>query len=617
MKFFQDKNLIWNVFQINYQNVNIIVDDALKKQNNWLSLNTLLVINHSSSNEQIIARVVDVTPIPQDSQKIASLIEIYKEKDENDEIDIVTKNMLSSTAYKCKILWMIFTEEWKTKFGSDLANFYSPHTYKVYKPYWTELENLIKLSAWFDINQDKEDNLEKYWIIRYASSIKTKDKEIEKTPFYINPDDILARRTALFWMTRTWKSNSIKKLLQTVEKMNTSTRSIWQIIFDINWEYANTNEQDGTSIYEKYKNKVKRYSFLEKPWFEMMKVDFLDSEYKGLQEGFELIKLLLEDTTSKADYFQSFLSIDFEKPEFSDKGAMIRYNRLIALYKVLLTQAWFKNNSEEKLQFEWIDEFNKIVKIDPKKWITYEEAKYWFSELWKKYNDIEYIKNYPLKHWWKEWANEELKSLFTMLTWAKNPWWERTVSWYKKLTPLKDYHAPNQSELFYESIITELTRWNLVIIDLSQWDPRIKTMYVDRLTREIFNYNLNKFINWKHLNFFQLYFEEAHNIFPQTSNDLTQIYNRLAKEWAKYKIWLVYATQEISAISPSILKNTENWFISHLNNDSEISTLNSYYDFIDYSKTLKQFSRSTDLWYSKIKMLSYPFTLPVQIDLFE
>ena len=620
MNYYKKENFIWNVFQINYENVNILVSDDLKQKNNWLSLNTLLILSNSNweINEEIVVRVVDVANMPQDTQNISSLIEIYRDKDEDEDFDITTKKMLSSTAYKCKILWTIFKDQWKIKFGSDLSNIYNPFSYKVYKPSWKELEELIKLSAGFE-GEDNVNWLEKYWIVRYASSVKLDEqKELNlSTPFYINSSDILARRTALFWMTRTGKSNSIKKLIQTVENLNKEDRTIWQIIFDINWEYANTNEQDWTSIYEKYQNKVKRFSFLEKPMFQLMKVDFFDSNYGWLKEWFELIKLLLEEGTSKADYFQSFLNIDFEEPEVWDYWAKVRYERLIALYKVILYTAWFQINTLEKIKFDWFEELDNLINIDTKKHLSFDDAKRWFIELWKRYKDLETVTKYPEKNNWKEWASEELKSLLVILTWAKTPGSEKSVSWYKKLEPLKHYHSPNQSELFYVSILRELNRWNLVIVDLSQWDPKVKKMYVERLTKEIFNYNLKKFINWENLNYFQLYFEESHNLFPKQDTDLTQIYNRLAKEWAKYKIWLVYATQEVSAISPSILKNTENWFISHLNNDSEISYLNSFYDFKDYSKTLKQFSKNSDLWYSRIKMLSYPFTVPVQIDLFK
>ena len=41
---------------------------------------------------------------------------------------------------------------------------------------------------------------------------------------------------------------------------------VGQIVFDVNGEYANDNQQDdGTAIYQLYKKNVTRYSILEKP----------------------------------------------------------------------------------------------------------------------------------------------------------------------------------------------------------------------------------------------------------------------------------------------------------------------------------------------------------------
>jgi len=53
------------------------------------------------------------------------------------------------------------------------------------------------------------------------------------------------------------------------------------------------------------------------------------------------------------------------------------------------------------------------------------------------------------------------------------------------------------------------------------------------------------FIENKSNNFIQFYFEEAHNLFPKKDDqDLSQIYNRIAKEGAKLNLGLIYATQE-------------------------------------------------------------------------
>jgi DNA helicase HerA-like ATPase len=94
-----------------------------------------------------------------------------------------------------------------------------------------------------------------------------------------------------------------------------------------------------------------------------------------------------------------------------------------------------------------------------------------------------------------------------------------------------------------------------------------------QLSLAVFNHQVEKFSNNKlGEHYVQLYFEEAHNLFPR-NDDSRSIYSRFAKEGAKYNIGMVYSTQSPSTVSGDLLAQTENFFIAHLSSRDDVNTL--------------------------------------------
>ena len=112
-----------------------------------------------------------------------------------------------------------------------------------------------------------------------------------------------------------------------------------------------------------------------------------------------------------------------------------------------------------------------------------------------------------------------------------------------------------------------------MILDLGNANPEVMTYFSDELSRAVFHHQVHKFTNDElGDHFVQLYFEEAHNLFPRNDDSKT-IYSRFAKEGAKYHIGMVYSTQSPTTISKDLLAQTENFFIAHLSSQDDVALL--------------------------------------------
>ena len=251
--------------------------------------------------------------------------------------------------------------------------------------------------------------------------------------------------------------------------------------------------------------------------------------------------------------------------------------------------------------------------MEPKNGIPLDDAVAWFTSAWDNYRDTSGpFEAYKRKSGGREWADEDLQTLMRFLTRKAQPGTTSTrESGYRKLIRARTLHTSTIDMSFEEEIIELLRSGKIVIIDLSQGDPDIQRTYSDRVCAAIFVDGMERFIRNESPNCIQMYFEEAHNLFPRRGDiDLSGVYSRIAKEGAKLRLGLLYSTQEVSSISSNILKNTQNWFIGHLNNTDETRELVKYYDFADFERSIR---RAQDRGFLRVKTLANPFVVPVQI----
>ena len=685
---------VGDLLSLGYSEATVLVHDAARQKVGGLPLGCFLVATRMSPQAQkinlkeedsalILLRVVGHAYLSNQAQTEQHRLDAAirasdtpQNWDDDNKTDQYTLDrLLRFAGVRCNVIgtFRMAKKEsqndapWALRFGADISNFYSGQGMKVYKPLGRALQAIVNFPKPAGDAHPLSGNLVEIGRVRYSSTEISVDSRRENVAVGIEPTDLLARRTALFGMSRSGKSNTIKTIASAVFKLrnnNPQKGKIGQLIFDLNGEYCNDNPQDSGCLRniwrdggEHREEDVVTYGFFGHPndlQRRLIKVNFfgrqpdnwnsvdsVNSALAMMRVGKELIDEHFRGDT--AQYVKNFLNTSLDTPQkWEDKGEQIRYQRCVVAYRAILARAGFDKPSDlgsaqigglfsaelcEKMREAKYERTANIFKKSKVDWDALFDA---LSDLRKfmgvgerspspKFSDFNSA--YQEKRG-KSWNDDKLNGILSLLAWTGG---------VDRIRGLLDRHSIMAASDYSVEITEALVAGKLVIVDQSIGSPLEIQHSAERIMGALFDNQKKVFThppcdesgdfvrdeatgNISPPPDVVVYIEEAHNLLPAKSAELNSIWARVAKEGSKFRIGMVFSTQEPSSILSNILKNTDNWFVAHLNNQDETRELKKYYDFEAF---VEQILRAPDTGFLRMRCLSNPYIVPIQVNRFD
>ncbi len=613
------------VLDISFEEVKIITCDPYKKAVGGVPRGSFLIMAPDSLDglppHFTLLRVTGTAPTPLSQDVQQTYFELHKKS--MPELDVWTAGELQWGALSTQVLGMFYPDQSnseKMAFSGDVNNVVSGHRYKVYAPD-DELLNLIVNGT---VPQDNNFELGKLRLTECQLPFLNKPQP--NVAINISTNDFRGFRTAMFGKTRMGKSNVVKLIAQSLIETTLHDNSIGQLIFDINGEYANDNPQDGNrSLRSAYAARCHVYALTarkatpSKP----LKLNF----YEQPKQCMEVLASLLELDGKSSIYMKSFAGVNVPSIEEaiaeSNYGDKTRAIRKIQFYWAILIKAGFDIDTEKlhslglysKNTHNFNPGFNKALRQ-----AIYDHAE---MEMPAKVNSIhQLVKELELLSVFKrekkndKTLNKDGEPVFDpddgfMLDFLE----PLSGAGPAVLKPYAAYHSSNAGD-FIGEIIQLLDAGKTVILDLGNANENIRAYFADMLSKAVFRNQENKFTsNTLRNHFVQLYFEEAHNLFPKDSKTVTDVYSRFAKEGAKFHIGMVYSTQSPSTISKDLLAQTENFFVAHLASQDEANALAKMQN--SFNGLQQDILSARTPGYMRMLTFSHRFVIPVQATKFE
>ncbi|MBL8263306.1 MAG: ATP-binding protein [Xanthomonadaceae bacterium] len=614
------------VLELGFDSAKIITSDPYKLAVGGIPRGSFLImtpVNTAAAPPHFtLLRVTGVSPTPLSNQVQQTYFELHKKS--MPELDVWTQSELQWGALDCDVLGMFYADPaamQRLAYSGDVNNVVSAHRYKVFAPDDALLRVIVNGMV------KPESQIEIGALRTMECSLSS--ASTSRIPVSISMRDFKGCRTAMFGKTRLGKSNVVKLIAKGMLDATAEDKSVGQLIFDVNGEYANDNPQDGNkSIRSANADRCEVYALTLRPETpsKPLRVNF----YEQTESAIQILGSMLAQDNNTAHYVKSFASatlpsIDGIKslPE-EDKARPIRK---VQMFWAILSKAGF-DIDEKRLRAlglvsrhakHFDPHFNKDLRAaaysatgagtPPTVIDSIDILKTELEVMAQFRRDNPSDPNLTSKSSKKAMFDPDDIALLEFL----NPGAGRTGP--GMLRAYKQFHSPHAGD-FINEILNLLDEGFTVILDLGNATDQIRRYFADMLSKAVFAHQEQKFVsNTLGGRFVQLYFEEAHNLFPPDARDLTGVYARFAKEGAKFHIGMVYSTQSPSTINKDLLAQTENFFVGHLSSQDEARALGRVQ--IAFEGIEQDILRAKTPGYMRMLTMSHRFVIPVQANKFE
>jgi hypothetical protein len=614
------------VLELGFENAKIITSDPYKIAVGGIPRGSFLIMTPINAGKTpphfTLLRVTGVSPTPLSNQVQQTYFELHKKS--MPELDVWTQSELQWGALDCDVLGMFYAKPesmQRLEFSGDVNNVVSAHRYKVFAPDDALLRLIVN-------GMVKEEQRVPIGLLRTMECGLFSDGGISNIPVDISMRDFKGCRTAMFGKTRLGKSNVVKLIAQGMLASTEQDNSVGQLIFDINGEYANDNPQDGNrSLRSAHEARCQVYALTKRPGTpsKPLRLNF----YEQPSSCLEILGSMLSQDNKNSNYVRSFASVKL--PTIESIGGLppdekARPIRKIQMYWAILAKAGFEAN-EARLRARNLTSLH-VKHFDSHFNAPLRQAAYAAvqgagatppaaaTSLDQLVSELEVVAQFRRDNPNDPALNIGGKAAFdaddVALLEFLNP---NSGSGPSILRAYRNYHAPDASD-FQADILQLLDQGKTVILDLGNATDEIRKYFSNLLSSAVFSAQEQKFVsNTLGDRYVQLYFEEAHNLFPPDSKDLTGVYARFAKEGAKFHIGMVYSTQSPSTINRELLAQTENFFVGHLSSQDEAKSLARVQ--IAFDGVEQDILRAKTPGYMRMLTMSHRFIVPVQAFKFE